>query len=148
MGNRRSVLIGDHDRALFNRCRELNMAIASGIEHVTPDAVLKALRSVQRDKLPPDKQRDVELTIARAERDAAALQAAKQELEQISIDAEIAAQRITSQNLRRFVQLYCIDGWDKLYAVARELKISPRTAANYSKLLHEPRCDSSGCDAP
>ena len=107
--------------ALFRRCRKLNEEIAQ-LRAVLPDpGVIAALERVDPDSLPPEQSRIAKVIL----RDKAELTAKEAELEEISTQAEKAAQQLSNGNLRRIVRLYCIDGM------------------NFSSLEHSCACSRS-----
>lgn len=134
---RTTTFIPEPDRALFQRCRTLNLEIADLLEHKEAESQTANLRLLLQQEIPPAARRKAETLIARAERDSARLAALQAELERISTDAETAAQRIVNPNLRRFVKLYALDGCAFREAVSGA-GVCKRTIERYSAYLSSP----------
>ena len=134
---RTTTFIHEPDRALFQRCRALNLEIADLLEHKEAESQTSNLRLLLQQEIPPVARRKAETLIARAERDSARLAALQAELERISTDAETAAQRIVNPNLRRFVVLYALDGCAFSEAVSGA-DVCKRTIERYSAYLSSP----------
>lgn len=118
--------------ALFQRCRALNEEVARLRAALPEESVIAALERIGIDKLPPDQQRVARCIL----RDKAELAAKQDELDLICTQAEEAVQSLPLANMRRVVQLYCIDGLR--YGDIRHISsCSQRTVARYVHALKQ-----------
>ena len=135
--------ISERDRDLFCRCRTLGKEIDYLLENIQPAAQLNALRQLLKQEIPPDARHRAHALVSRAERDQAHLAALQAEYDQLAVEAETAAERISNPNLRRFVRLFCIDG----LSVRKACKLAgfcERTGERYRALLSKPLSAGNG----
>lgn len=129
--------IAEPDRALFCRCRTLHKELIHALGNIQSEKQINTMRQLLKQEIPPDARHRMQALISRAERDQAHLAALQAEYDQTAVEAEIAAERIVSLNLRRFVKLFCIDGLSVKKACSLA-GFCERTGERYRALLSNP----------
>ena len=124
------------DHSLFLRCWTLQEKIRQakrGVDTLTATPLYK-MRSMLDQPLPEEVRQKIECLVSRVGEESACLNTMLGELDDLSAEAEEAAQRIQNDNLRRFVKLYCLDGLTYTEA-ADHCGCSRRNAYRYAAIL-------------